>query len=530
MPRRGRPEKERAIEASTSRWGLPVYEGRLEGHAAWMGSNIERRQFDERDYQRFGERLRASVEALAVVLERPGFGRGPTTVGAELELHLVDAAGRPSPINRVVLEQTGDDRVTLEVDRFNLEVNATPTTMAGRPFSALRDQLDEATAAIGRAAAKHASRVVAIGILPTIEAGDLGPHALTEGHRYAALDQGIQRVRGSAFPVRIRGDDVLEVMADDVSFEGANTSFQLHLRVAPEDYARTYNAAQLAAAPALSIATNSPLFLGKRLWEETRVALFRQSVDDRPDAEPDDWRPARVTFGHGWVRRSALELFTEAVSLHEPLLPIVDEDESPLAVARAGGVPALRELRLHCGTVWRWNRAIYDDASGGHLRVEMRALPAGPTTRDMLAGAAFALGLTLGLAPRADDLVNHITFGQARRNFYQAARFGLGCELIWPEVSRTHLVPATRLLPSLLPIAREGLVSAGVLPSEADAWLDVIANRIDRRMTGSRWQRACFDDACRRSAPGPAARAMLERYMTLSSEGRPVAEWPATFA
>jgi gamma-glutamyl:cysteine ligase YbdK (ATP-grasp superfamily) len=492
-----------------------------------MGIEIDRPTFEPGDYERFGDRLRDCVAALASVLARPGFGHGETTIGAELELHLVDAHARPSPVNRTVMERTADRRVTLELDRFNLEINADPTAIAGHPFSALRDQIDDVISAIERAAAGDSARVVAIGILPTIEEADLSATALTEGHRYAALSSSIRHVRGGPVPVRISGEDVLDLTADDVTLEGANTSFQIHLRVAPEDFARTYNAAQLAAAPALALAANSPLFLGRRLWEETRIALFRQSVDDRPDAEPDDWRPARVSFGHGWVRRSALELFTEAVSLHEPLLPLLDESESPLAIVRAGGVPSLRELRLHCGTVWRWNRAVYDGAAGGHLRIEMRALPAGPSTKDMVANAAFAVGLTLGLASRADDLVDRVTFGQARRNFYQAARFGHASELIWPEASRARPIAATQLAGRLLPIARDGLVGTGVDPAEADAWLAIIEKRIERRMTGSQWQRACFQLARSRGDVREASRVMLERYMALSAEGRPVAEWPA---
>jgi hypothetical protein len=170
---------------------------------------------------------------------------------------------------------------------------------------------------------------------------------------------------------------------------------------------------------------------------------------------------------------------------------------------------------------------VYDDADGGHLRIEMRALPAGPTTTDMVAGAAFAVGLTLGLAPRAGDLVSRITFGQARRNFYQAARFGLSSELIWPEASRTHPVPTTKLIPILIPVARDGLRSAGVTPAEADAWLSVVANRVERGVTGSRWQRACFEQAKSRFGTARASSEMLERYMSLALQGRPVAEWPA---
>jgi gamma-glutamyl:cysteine ligase YbdK (ATP-grasp superfamily) len=493
-----------------------------------MGVEIETRRFEERDYERFGERLRESIRALALVLDRPGFGVGETTIGAELELHLVDGEARPAPVNRSVLAAASDRRLTLELDRFNLEVNADPSPIAGRPFSTLEAQLGEVLTTTRQVASEHGARVALIGILPTIEEADLGVAAITDVNRYAALSAGIQRARGGAALVRIRGDDTLELRADDVSLEGANASFQVHLRVAPVDFARTYNAAQLAAAPALALSTNSPLFLGKRLWEETRIALFRQCVEDRPDAEPDDWRPARVSFGHGWARRSALELFTEAVALHEPLLPVMDEHEheSPLATVAEGRVPALRELRMHCGTVWRWNRAVYDPSSGGHLRIEMRALPSGPTTVDMVAEAAFALGLTLGLAGRSDELVTRITFGQARRNFYQAARFGLDCDLVWPDASRTHVVRAPTLIASLLPVARDGLLNAGVVPGEADAWLAIVEDRVARGRTGSRWQRGAFDQCSKAADTRSAARAMLERYMDLSEEGQPIAEWP----
>ncbi len=492
-----------------------------------MGFEISNRPFEERDYRRFEERLRECVQALAIVLERPGFGIGETTVGAELELHLVDGNARPGRVNRAVCEKACDPRVTLELDRFNLELNAYPLPIAGRPFSALRDQLSEVLASVRRAAAECGTRVAAIGILPTLEEGDLKGDAISDRQRYAALAAGIRQARGGGPAlVRIRGDDLLELRAEDVTLEGANASFQIHMRVAPSDFARTFNAAQLAAAPALALSVNSPLFLGRRLWDETRIALFRQSADDRPDAEPDDWRPARVSFGHGWVRRSALELFTEAVALHEPLLPVVDEDESPLATAQKGGVPALRELRLHGGTVWRWNRAIYDDSSGGHLRIEMRALPAGPTIVDMVANAAFALGLTRGLAPQADELTSRITFGQARRNFYQAACLGLASDLVWPHQPRTGLVSAPVLIRSLLPVAHSGLTSAGVDSEEAETWLAIVARRLERGVTGARWQRAYFDRERQGSDSSSAARAMLERYMTLSEQERPIAEWP----
>jgi gamma-glutamyl:cysteine ligase YbdK (ATP-grasp superfamily) len=493
-----------------------------------VGLEIHQDEFDDADYTRFDGRLRDSLAALTAVLARPGFGAGESTVGAELELDLVDAEGRPAPINRAVLADALDPRVTLEIDRFNLEINSLPERLAGRPLTALARGLEDALGEVRRAAAQHGARVVAIGILPTLTEADLQRGALTDGHRYRALSAGIRRLRhGEQIPVRIAGDDELSIQCQDVTYEGANTSFQVHLRVSPADFAGLYNAAQIATGPVLAACCNSPLFLGRRLWQETRVALFRQAVDARSEAEDEDWRPARVSFGHGWVREGAAELFAESVALHEPLLPVLGP-EDPLACLRAGGVPRLDELRLHQGTVWRWNRAIYDAGEGGHLRVEMRALPSGPTVTDMVASAGFLLGLTLALSGELPGLLAGFTFGHARRNFYQAARHGLDAELVWADTpgARVRPVRAAALAERLVPVARRGLVDAGVEPEEASRWLDVVSGRLAAGQTGAVWQRRTFDRHRQAHPPAEAARRTLQDYLAAVEGGRPVHEWP----
>ncbi len=491
-----------------------------------MGFEITRERFDPTDYARFAARLRAGLAALQTLLARPHFGEGPASLGAELEVSLVDRDGRPLPVNRAVLTSTVDPRVTLEVDRFNLELNTRPGALAGRPFTTLAAELGDGLGELRRAAALHGGRVVTIGILPTLTADDLTPAALTDSARYRALSAAIRALRHEPFAIRIGGDDPLELRSDDVTLQGANTSFQVHLRVAPDAFARTYNAAQIAVAPVLATAGNSPFFIGHRLWEETRVALFRQSVDERVDAEPEDWRPARVSFGHGWVRASAYELFAEGVALHPPLLPVCG-DEDPRAAVAAGRVPTLHELRLHHGTIWHWNRPVYDPADGGHLRIELRALPSGPTVADMVANAAFLVGLTLALASRVDALLAALTFGQARRNFYCAARDGLAAEILWPTDTSPSPQPVTAaaLATRLLPLAHAGLVGHGVDAAEADAWLDIIAARTTTGATGARWQRRTLDRLGAARPRAAAAAAMLERYLAAAATGRPVHEW-----
>jgi hypothetical protein len=492
-----------------------------------MGLTIDREQFDPLDYQRFERRLDDCLTALERLLERPGFGTGPATVGAELELFLVDGRGRPLPRNQEVRAETADPRVVLEIDRFNLELNLTPAPLAGRPFAAMASELDQALGIVGRAAAWHGGRVVMIGILPTLHRDDLRLAALSDAPRYRALNNGLRRLRQEPFRIRIAGADPLELDADDVGLEGANTSFQVHLRVDPDRFADHFNAAQLATGPVLAVAGNSPTFCGHRLWQETRVALFKQAVDDRDRAARTSRRLSRVAFGTGWVQGGPLELLEESVRLHEPVLPVVGP-EQPLERLAGGGVPALDELRLHQGTVWRWNRAIYDPTGGGHLRIELRALPSGPTVTDMLANAAFVLGLTLALAGDAATLVRRFAFQQAHHNFYRAAQFGLGAELAWPlgAGGRSRTVPAAELVRQLLPAARDGLVGAGVLPEEADGLLEVIEGRTARGQTGAAWQCQALASLERGRDRPRALAAMLERYLELQRAGDPVHTWP----
>jgi hypothetical protein len=491
-----------------------------------VGIEIRREQYDDEDRALFADKLQRSLNALRSLVARPGFGAGQSSIGAELELDLVGDDGRPLPINRQVLAEVTDPRVSLEVDRFNLEINALPSALAGTPFTHMSRQLGTGLAEVRRAARIHGAHAVIIGILPTLRETDLARSALTDARRYRALSNSLRRIRGEPFSVLIEGDEALRVTAEDVTFEGANTSFQVHLRVAQEDFAATYNAAQIATAFALAASCNSPFFLGRRLWQETRVALFRQSVDDRTGDAATEFRPARVSFGHGWLRRSGVELFAESVAMHEPLLPELGP-EDPEAVVAAGGVPAFDELRLHHGTVWRWNRAVYDNAGSGHMRIEMRALPSGPTVCDMTANAALLIGLTLGLARDAESLLSQLTFGHARRNFYEAAQRGLDAELLWPTAYGASPQPTSvmALAPQLLALAREGLIDGGVTAGEADLWLGVVGERLERKTCGATWQREAAARHERSLSREGALEAMLREYREFSENDAPVHTW-----
>ena len=493
-----------------------------------MGLAIEHDSFEESDYRRFAERLKSSLTALEELLGRPGFGVGEISLGAELELALVGRNARPLHLNLEVIGETLDPRVTFELNRFNLECNLRHAPMRGRPFEALRHEFEGALAEVSRAAALHGGRVVPVGILPTLDEVDLQSGAMTDTARFRALSSAITRLRREPFSLRIDGEDPLDIRCDDVTYEGAATSLQVHLRIDPGRFSEVFNAAQLVTAPVLAVSGNSPIFLGRRLWHETRVALFKQAVDLRDDHAKRNNQLARVSFGTGWTIDGALELIAAAVEQHAVLLPIL-ASEDPLACLRAGGIPALEEIRLHQGTVWHWNRPVYDPAGGGHLRIEMRALPAGPTTIDMLANTALLVGATLGMAPEMADICERFPFEAAHNNFYRCAQEGLEARLQWPASETTGPegeCTAQSLLPRLLPIARRGLVEAGVEEQEADSLLSVIAARCESGQTGAQWQRRVLARLANRMEPVRARAEMLERYIECSRTGLPVHEWP----
>lgn len=492
-----------------------------------MGTEVRKEEFSDGDHARFRARLEQSLSVLAQLLKRPGFGTGPPTIGAELELFLIDSAGRPLPRNQAVRAAAADPRVTVELDRFNLELNASPVPLAGRPFTALGAELDLLLDQVGDAARAYRGRPALIGILPTLRRADLHRGVMTDAARYRAMNQRLRQLRQDRSRIQITGEDPLELDSENVVPEGANTSFQVHLRVDPADFTRTYNAVQLATAPVLAVSGNSPTFLGHRLWEETRIALFKHAIDDR-QATGARRGPPRAGLGTGWLRGGPAELFAESVRLHQPLLPVIS-DQEPRPDGTGRFPPPLDELRLHQSTVWRWNRAIYDPACGGHLRIEMRALPSGPTVIDMLANAAFLIGLSLWLASQDPWWTYALPFERADDGFYRAAQHGPAAQLSWPTWQRdqARTAAAADLVPGLLPPARQGLIEAGVTPEEADRLLGVISARVASGQTGAAWQRATLAAAEQRHDRGRALAVMLERYLEHPATGQPVHSWPA---
>ncbi|OPC76957.1 hypothetical protein B4N89_40925 [Embleya scabrispora] len=473
----------------------------------------------------FRTRLRASIAELEGVLRRPEFGAASTTLGGELELFLVHGDGSAALVGDVVRTAVADERVAPEVDRFLLEVNLTPVRAAGAPFRSMAAESGEVLAAIADATPRSAVEPVTIGSLPTLTSADVGPGALTPCPRYRALERAFTAGHPLPFAFTLDGAEPTTVRARSVAVQGVSCSWQVHLSVATDAFTRTYNAAQLATSPVLAAACNSSLMLGRRLWQETRIPMYEHGFGDRSDGAH---RPPRVAFGPSgrWLVGGVRQLFENAVRWYDVLEPVV-LDIPPRPDAADTDVPGLRELRAHMSTVWWWNRPVYDPSGHGHVRIEFRALPSGPTTVDMAANGAFLVGLTTGLAAKT-DVATLLPFTYAQENFYLAAENGLDARLWWP--STVGESPARRraadLVRELLPLAAAGLRSLGVDREECESLLAIIHARATTGITGATWQHRTLAALEHDFGRADALRTLTRTYADLSRTGAPVHTWP----
>jgi CBS domain-containing protein/gamma-glutamylcysteine synthetase len=490
-----------------------------------MGEHTIQQGFDSAELREFTRKLLADLHALERMLVDGCIESGVTRVGAEQELVLVDSDWRPAMVNMEVLDRINDPHFTTELGKFNIEFNLDPIDLYSGCLREMENQISELLAKARQAAAEIDTSVVLTGILPTLEKSDLTLDNMTPMPRYFQLNEAMTRLRGRNYDFRIKGRDELLIEHDNVMLEACNTSFQVHFQVSPERFATSYNHAQAVAAPVMAVATNSPLLFGRSLWRETRIALFQQSIDTRtPSAHMRDLSP-RVSFGRQWLKNSALEIFQEDLARFKVIMS-TEVDEDPLATLDSGKAPELRALRLHNGTVYRWNRPCYGISNGKpHLRIENRVIPAGPTVLDEVANAAFWYGLMSGVADRFEDITQEMEFEQARENFVRAARLGLGAQFYWPG-ARHRQVPAQELiLEELLPIARQGLTSLNIDPDDIDRYLSVIEGRTESLQTGAKWIIRSYDKLRQNSTRAESLSALVAGSLRREASGEPAHTW-----
>jgi len=493
-----------------------------------MGKDISKVSFTKRDFSVFSKQLDQQLIDLKTAIAQPNFGDETLKIGAELELYLVDDLGVPSLSNQQLLSDIDDAQFQPELNQYNIELNLNAYPIKGKPFSRLRAEILEKSTNLERVAAKHNINIVPVGILPTLRSEHLTVENMTDISRYHCLSDYLYQQRGEPFRININGEEPLSESFSGICAEGANTSFQVHLMTKFADFNNVFNAAQLTTPLVTAISGNSGILLGHKLWDETRIALFKQSLDIRAK-DPFAWQtPTRVNFGQGWLRKNVWELFTEAVAVYPPILADICANDRPnIQDDTTLKLPPLHELCLHMGTIWPWNRPVYDHHGNGHMRIEFRSIPAGPTSIDMVANAAFAIGLATGLADNIDDYLAVIPFNFAEDNFYRAAQDGLQAKIHWPLKHQFHpeKVSIIEVIEKMLPVAKNGLYKIGVDKEEADYFLNIIEQRLAKQVTGAVWQKQTLTVFEKSLSKDLACQKLVLNYIKQCRSCQPVAAW-----
>lgn len=482
---------------------------------------------DEKSMHNFVRHLLRDVRALEYMLKNDWFENDIIRIGAEQEMCLVDPHSlTPSTIGPEVLEKLSKyPWADGELARFNLETNMTPRELKGKCFSQMEAENAKHQRIIRKQARQMGADVVLTGILPTLRKFDLAMENLTPRPRYFALMEAInQQLIGTAYELRLTGIDELLVKHDSPLLEACNTSFQVHLQVTPASFVQMYNIAQTLAAPIMAIAANSPIVFGKRLWHESRIALFQQALDVRTTHDHLRERSPRVSFGSGWLESSIMEIYKEDIARFRVLLDTEITQDSIEEVIK-NNVPKLKALQVHNSTVYRWNRPCYGISDNGkpHLRIENRVLPAGPTVVDEMANAVFWIGAMTGMAERFDDIREMIAWEDVRDNFSKAAKFGIDTNFTWfddKKIGACELV-----LKELLPIARAGLESRKVDKKDIDKYLGIIEARAKAHMNGARWQLRAFTKLKKEVQRDEALSILTASILRQQDEGKPVHTW-----
>lgn len=475
--------------------------------------------------ERYFHRLLTDIAALEQMLEEDCIDRDQMHIGAEQEFCLVNKRWEPSDQAVQILKDIKDPHFTSELTRYNLEANLDPLPLKGACFSTMHNQLNTLLDYAEGIAQKHGNHIILTGILPTIGTRHLSLDYMTPVERYKILNDAVKGVRQADLEVYIKGVDEVNLRSGTIMYEGCNTSFQAHLQIPAEGFSDTYNWAQAISGPILSICTNSPMLMGRELWEETRIALFTQSVDTRKSSFLLNEREPRVGFGTAWASGSAADFFKKSIVRFRSLISTDFEETTSLQQLQEGKIPKLTALNLHNGTVYPWNRLCYGLSNGKpHLRIENRYLPSGPTTADEIANMMLWVGVMRGRPKEWENIHQKMDFRDAKKNFFNAARYGMAAQFHWDG----KIVPARDLLLEyFLPMAYQGLANLQVDRADAERYLKVIENRI-RTHNGSEWMVQTYRELRGNLNAPEALRKLTACLFDRSFRGYPVDAWQQT--
>lgn len=429
--------------------------------------------------------------------------------GVELEMSMLDENGLPAPNNAsFVATKPHSMPVTTEVHDCGLEINTPPIDLKGSHFSSLQIQLED----IWKAARHHAhtlnNNLLMAGSMCSSTTQDITNAHLTPQKRYHAIHASMTKFRhGKAAYLDLKGREELNLLAPSLCLNGLANAFQVHLKIPSSQYRDYYNAMLMSLAPVLAISTNTPFILGKSIWEESRILSFEQMMTVKRKHR----RNIRFsTFGNGYLKNSCADLFFDNYNRFRPLITDTNFDTDD----------EFHHLKQLNSTIFRWARPVIDSNAQKqlHLRIENRALPAGPTVVDMIANTAFSYGLLKALSDLGSDATKKLHFKYAKRNFYAAAEHGIAAQLHW--FNKKTLSADKLIINELIPLAESGLHQLGIDSAEINYYLGIIEARAATQQTGSAWQRAFMKQ------PSRDFTELTQTYSVLQNSNQPVHTWP----
>ena len=470
-----------------------------------MGDEVSKDHFSAKEFELFQLKLDQEMDFVRQLFAEDNFDNQSRSFGYELELCLLDKLGHPAPCNQQILDHANNPLFTYELAKFNLEINGNCFVLAPDLFNRIDNDLKGLFEQVQQAAEQYNIHAGMFGVLPSLFEEHLDPMAyMSHMHRYQVLNDRLMSMRNRPIHLDIRGEEHLQIEKNDVMLEAMGTSLQIHLQVPYKEAVDFYHASLWASMAMVAVSANSPLVLGKSCWQESRIAIFKQSVDTRNAKEVHDAIIPRVHFGKGYIQ-SWLELF-EDNNYYSPILPEVMDTE----------VDKLHHFNLHNGTIWRWVRPILGRNDNGqfHLRLELRVAPSGPTLIDTMANIVFYIGLTEGLKQTPKDLTR-IPYEVLEKDFYKVARHGFETPVNWCHGEKLDM--RQLLLKSAIPVAREGLQQLRL--NDYEAWIEIIEQRVSVGQTGSDWILGYWHKQ-------PDAAALVRAYLDNASRNEPVHTWP----
>ena len=465
--------------------------------------------------------LLKDIEALDFMINNNLIEKTPLRIGAEQEFCLVDKEFLPSNNAVEILNDINDKHFTTEIGNYNLEINLDPIELKADCFSKLHEQLAELIKKANVVAKSKQTKVLLTGILPTLMLKHIDIQNMTPIDRYFVLNEAIKESRKQDFNIHIKGVDEVNFLHDTVMLEGCNTSFQMHLQINPDTFIDTHNWAQAISGPILSACTNSPFLFGKELWNETRIALFTQSVDTRANSFLLNEKQSRVSFGDHWSKGSVADIFRDNVSRFRSLVTTEFTKDS-VEMLENGEIPGLKALNLHNGTVYRWNRPCYGVGGGKpHLRIENRYIPSGPTMIDEIANMVFWVGVMIGKPKKYDNIHKKMNFRDVKSNFFNAARYGMNTQFHW----NGKIIPSHQLiLDELIPMAYKGLYKMNVSPKDVEYYLRIIKNRVTTN-NGSQWMIKSYRNLLKTKKRFEAIQILTSKMYAKQQKGYPISSW-----